>query len=68
MGHLDIVKYLVSKGADLGRLADDYGTPLHLALDGGHLDIAEYLLKEGANINTCGKGGMYSSTYCITHW
>ena len=50
-GHFDIVKYLVSKGADLGRLAIDYWTPLLLALDGGHLGIHDYLLKrEGTKI------------------
>ncbi|XP_030843244.1 ankyrin repeat and SAM domain-containing protein 6-like [Strongylocentrotus purpuratus] len=48
LGYLDIVKYLVSKGADLWRLADDYWTPSGLALNGGHLDIHEFLLNREA--------------------
>jgi len=39
-GHLDVVKYLVEKGADVH--ADDDGA-LRWAAESGHLDVVKYL-------------------------
>ena len=47
-GHLPIVKYLVSEGADIHTI-DDYA--LRLASYSGHLAIVEYLVLKGANIH-----------------
>ncbi|GFV23098.1 putative ankyrin repeat protein RF_0381 [Trichonephila clavipes] len=48
----DIVKYLVSKDADINA-KDKYGrTPLHFAVKSGNLDIVKYLIKNGADVNT----------------
>lgn len=47
-GHLDIVKYLVEKGADIHVL---YGIVLANALKNGHGHVAEYLIVKGAKLN-----------------
>ena len=46
-GHLDIVKYLVGKGANIH--ADD-DEALRLASHYGHLEVVKYLVEKGANI------------------
>lgn len=47
-GRLEIVKYLLEKGAEL-----DAGPfhPLHGAAAGGHLEIVKYLIKKGSPVN-----------------
>ncbi len=52
-GHLDVVKALVEKGADLDAWSEGDGqyTPesaLGIALQGGHVSIARYLAESGA--------------------
>lgn len=42
-GHLEIVKYLFSQGADI----EDYA--LNVALEKGHIEIAQYLISELVN-------------------
>ncbi|CAH0042172.1 unnamed protein product [Clonostachys rhizophaga] len=49
-GHLDVVKCLVAKGAEVDY-AKKRSTALHLAVRGGHLDIVKYLVAEKASIN-----------------
>jgi ankyrin repeat protein len=39
LGHLDVVKYLVEKGADIHASADH---ALRWAAGSGHLDVVEY--------------------------
>ncbi|TGK55548.1 ankyrin repeat domain-containing protein [Leptospira kanakyensis] len=59
-GHLDLVKKLIEKGADVNAESgtfytfgkkEGYQTPLHLAIDYGHIEVAKYLISKGANIN-----------------
>jgi len=45
-GHLDIVKYLIEKGADLHATNKNNGTPLHAAASNGKLNVVEYLIEE----------------------
>ena len=49
-GNLELVKYLISEGANIESKDNDNFTPLHFAALEGHLNIVEYLLSEGANI------------------
>ncbi|XP_068213418.1 protein fem-1 homolog C-like [Palaemon carinicauda] len=48
--HITIVKYLVSKGANVNGLTDSSSTPLSLACSRGSLDIVKVLVQNGANI------------------
>jgi ankyrin repeat protein len=59
LGHMDMVKYLVSAGADINlRGGNQKMDPLFLALEGGHLDVAQYLLSAGADINLAAINGI----------
>ena len=48
-GHLDVVKLLISEGADVHARND---CALSLASEEGHLEIVKYLIDEGADIHT----------------
>jgi len=50
-GALDIVKLLISKGADKEVQDERHATPLFFAAEKGELEIAEYLIGLGANVN-----------------
>lgn len=52
-GHLDIVKYLVSKGAkvNLKTKNEDSQTALHSAILGRNLNVVKFLLENGADVN-----------------
>ena len=53
-GKLDVVKYLIEKGADVnieGEGEFGIGTPLHIAARSGKLEVVKYLVEKGANIN-----------------
>ena len=50
-GNMEMVHYLVRKGASL-NVQDVYGnTPLHYALDKNNNEVAFYLLKHGCDVN-----------------
>lgn len=52
-GHLEVVKMLVSRGADKS-CKDKLGyTPLHAAAASGHIEIVKYLLRMGTEVSTC---------------
>jgi ankyrin repeat protein len=46
--HLEIVSYLIEKGADVHVNND---SPLQWSAGKGHLEIAKYLISQGANIH-----------------
>jgi len=46
-GHIDVVKLLLSKGAQPDARSNQGQTPLHLAAEGGHKEIIELLLAAG---------------------
>lgn len=50
-GQLDMVKYLVGKGAKVNLGNEDGDTPLHNAVNNGYNEITGYLLKAGADAN-----------------
>lgn len=49
-GHLQIVKLLLTAGADV-NVRNDYGTAFQLAVDQGHLEIVKLLFTAGADFN-----------------
>lgn len=55
-GPLEIVKYLIEKGADFS-VNIEYGiTPFHEAVEGGNLDIVKYLMEKGFNLKATENG------------
>lgn len=67
-GHLEIVKYLISKGADINAKSDKGWTALMAASgEKGHLDVVKYLISKGADINARNDDGrtalMNAATY-----
>lgn len=52
-GHLEVVKFLVSKKADVNHVGI-VRTPLHCAADIGNLEILKFLLEKGADPNKAG--------------
>ncbi len=47
-GHLDVVAFLLSKGASQFSLKPRWTSPLHLAAEGGHTAVAKALVKHDA--------------------
>ena len=50
-GHLEVVKLLLSKGANINCKTAKYYTPLMLACLRGSLELVKYLVAHGADIN-----------------
>ncbi len=52
-GHINVVQFLVEKGADLEEKEKDWNyTPLMWATIRNHLDIVKYLVEKGAKLDT----------------
>ncbi|CAB1336564.1 unnamed protein product [Coregonus sp. 'balchen'] len=51
IGHLEVVKLLVSRSANKGCKDKQGYTPLHAAAASGHIDIVKYLLRLGAEVS-----------------
>ncbi|WP_353286446.1 ankyrin repeat domain-containing protein [Wolbachia endosymbiont (group A) of Crataerina pallida] len=49
-GNLNIAKFLVDKGADIGAKGNDGRTPLHVAACSGDLDMVKFFLDKNASI------------------
>ena len=70
-GHLETIKVLIEKGADINepvggwgvrpgpqfKAGDTGGTPLSCAISGGEVQIAKFLIEKGADIQTKTKYG-----------
>ncbi|KAG8522383.1 Ankyrin repeat domain-containing protein 49 [Galemys pyrenaicus] len=55
-GHLDTVRELVARGADVRAVTLDGWTPLHSACKWGNTRVASFLLQHGADVNAQTKG------------
>lgn len=55
--HLEVVKFLVSKGARVNQADDGGGTALIYAVWKGYKDIVAFLLKSGADVYARTKDG-----------
>jgi cytohesin len=51
MGHTEVVKALISAGADIHALDENGKTPLHEAARMGHIETVQLLIAVGADIN-----------------
>jgi ankyrin repeat protein len=58
-GSVEVVKVLLSNGADVNQRGGAFGTALHTAAFYGDLEIAQYLMARGADIHA--KGVMFDS-------
>jgi len=56
-GHLDVVRLLVSRGANIEVQDTTRHTPLMYAAFEGHIDIVRYLLSVGADVNAACMSG-----------
>ncbi len=64
-GHIDLVKKMLSIGADV-NVKDNYrNTPLHYASRYGRTEIVKLLLEHGAEVNTKDKYG-WTALYCAS--
>ncbi|KIJ62844.1 hypothetical protein HYDPIDRAFT_93575, partial [Hydnomerulius pinastri MD-312] len=50
-GATDIVSYLIDQKADVGKLATDGWSALHIAVSAGHEDVVQELVGAGADVN-----------------
>jgi len=55
--HLDTMRCLLARGADVDALDNDHVTPLHLAFRHGYVKGARLLLEHGANVHLENKWG-----------
>ncbi len=51
MGHLEVARLLLERGADVNAKNKHGFTPLHFAAGIGHTDVAKLLLEHGADVN-----------------
>lgn len=56
-GHLDVVDFLLSKGAEVDARNADDETPLHYAAGYSHMDVIKRLLEAESNVNAESKAG-----------
>ena len=50
-GHVEIVKLLIDRGADVNLKGEAWYGPLHAAAMGGHAEVVKLLLDNGADVN-----------------
>jgi ankyrin repeat protein len=55
--HLEVMKYLVQKGADVNAKETDGTTPLYSSALRGHLEACKFLIAKGALVDAINKGG-----------
>lgn len=63
-GHTEIVKFLITKGAELDEQPSE-ATPLIMAAWGGHFDTVDVLLQAGSNSNAKDESGWSALTHAV---
>ncbi|KAH8804066.1 hypothetical protein DL96DRAFT_738473 [Flagelloscypha sp. PMI_526] len=53
-GHLEIVQFLVEKGAEVNAVGGEHGTALQAAARYGSLETVRFLIEKGAEVNALG--------------
>jgi len=68
-GDIELVKKLLSEGADVGARMNtgNLNTPLHNAVSRGHEKVAKVLLEHGADIKATNKNGETALHLAIRH-
>ena len=61
-GHLDVVKLLIVRGANVNQESYDGQTTLSYASHLGHADVVKLLLENGADVNKADKDQINSSS------
>ena len=56
-GRLEMVKWMLDKGADFTVASNDGWTPLHSAANRGHIEVVKLLLDKGADLIAANNGG-----------
>lgn len=56
-GHVDIIRLLISHGADVNAQSATGNTPLMLACIAGHVDAVKELIAHGANVEDHNENG-----------
>ena len=56
-GRLEMVKFLIDKGADINIKNRIGSTAIHVASEYGRIDVVKYLVKKGADVNAGNKYG-----------
>ncbi|XP_037302250.1 ankyrin-3 [Manduca sexta] len=64
-GDMNMVRYLISMGADVEQPSAAGQTPLHLALYAANTHMAELLLDKGASLQACDWNGLRAEHYAV---
>lgn len=56
-GNIELVQFMLNKGADVNGMTKEGWTPLMEAADEGHMDILNLLITKGAKVNAATKDG-----------
>jgi len=65
-GHLEVVEFLISKGADMNAKNVEDETPLHYAAGYGYLDVVKLLVSKSAAVNAKTKNGSTPVSYAAS--
>lgn len=65
-GHLDIVKFLLDRGADVNIGDNENSQPIHNSTVAGHIDVIDLLLAHGVDINARDDNGMTALLFAIS--
>lgn len=57
LGQLDVLKYMIEKGADINKSDSAGQTPLHFAAENGQLKVMRYIIEHGAVVNVSDTSG-----------